>query len=42
MTPQVTTNIESINTEQEYEDFIAQFNDDLLDAIHDGVEGLPV
>ena len=42
MTPQVTTNIESINTEQEYEDFIAKFNDDLLDAIHDGVEGLPV
>lgn len=42
MTPQVTTNIESINTEQEYEDFIAQFNDDLLEAIHDGVEGLPV
>ena len=42
MTPQVTTNIESINTEQDYEDFIAKFNDDVLDAIHDGVEGLPV
>lgn len=41
MTPSVVTNIDSIRTEQEYEDFIEQFNDDILDAIHDGVDGLP-
>lgn len=41
MTPQVTTNVENINTEKEYEDFIAQFNDDIIDAIHDGVDGIP-
>lgn len=41
MTPQVTTNIESITTEQEYEDLIAKFNDDVLDAIHDGMDGIP-
>lgn len=41
MTPTITTNIESIGTEQEYEDFIARFNDDVIDAVKDGAEGIP-
>lgn len=40
MTPTITNHVE-ITTDEEYEDFIKKFNDDVADAIYDGMDGVP-
>lgn len=42
LTPTVNTQIDNISTEKEYEDFIAQFNDDIMDAVARGHDGIPI
>lgn len=42
LTPTVNTQIDNISTEQEYEDFISQFNDDIMDAVARGYDGVPI